>query len=139
MMNFQKVRRMLALPMALVLFFEVGPLPVVHAAMVSTERVISEEATTEDRARVMNFLAREDVRREMEGLGIDPEEAAARAKALSDEEIARVANTLDETAAGEGSVGVIVGALLLIFVILLITDLLCWTKVFPFTTCAGKN
>lgn len=138
MMNFQKLSRTLALPMALLLLVEVGPLPLAHAAMVSTEQVISEDAAT-DRERVMNFLAREDVRREIEALGIDPEEAAARAKALSDEEIARVANKLDETAAGQSAVGIIVGALLLVFVILLITDLLCWTKVFPFTRCAGKT
>jgi len=139
MMNFQKISRTLALPMALVLLVEVGPLPLAHAAMVSTEQVISEDAATTGRERVMNFLAREDVRREIEALGINPEEAAARAKALSDEEITRVANKLDETAAGQSSVGIIVGALLLVFVILLITDLLCWTKVFPFTRCAAKN
>lgn len=138
MMNFQKLSRTLALPMALLLLVEVGPLPLAHAAMVSTEQVISEDAAT-DRERVMNFLAREDVRREIEALGIDPEEAAARAKALSDEEIARVANKLDETAVGQSAVGIIVGALLLVFVILLITDLLCWTKVFPFTRCVDKT
>jgi len=108
--------------MALVMFVEVGPLPVAHATMVSTEQVIREDAATEDRARVMNFLAREDVRREIEALGIDPEEAAARTKALSDEEITRIAHKLDETAVGQDAVAVIVGALLLVFVILLITD-----------------
>lgn len=138
-MTFQRICRALALPMALLLFLEVGPLPLAHAAIVSTEQVIREDAATEDRARVMNFLAREDVRREMEALGVDPEEAAARTKALSDEEIARIANTLDEAAAGQNSVAVIVGAILLVFIILLITDLLCWTKVFPFTRCAGKK
>jgi len=138
-MTFQRICRALALPMALVMFVEVGPLPVAHATMVSTEQVIREDAATEDRARVMNFLAREDVRREIEALGIDPEEAAARTKALSDEEITRIAHKLDETAVGQDAVAVIVGALLLVFVILLITDLLCWTKVYPFTLCAAKK
>ena len=138
-MTFQRICRALALPMAMVLFVEVGPLPVVHAAMVSTEQVIHEDAATEDRARVMSLLAREDVRREMEALGIDPEEAAARTKALSDEEIARIATKLDETAAGQDAVGVIVGAILFVFVVLLITDLLCLTKVYPFTLCAAKK
>ena len=139
MMTFQKMSRVLALPMALVLFLEVGPLPVAHAALVSTEQVIQEGAAAENRARVMSFLAREDVRREMEALGIDPEEAAARTKALSDEEIARIATKLDETAAGQDAVAVIVGAILFVFVVLLITDLLCLTKVYPFTLCAAKK
>lgn len=138
-MTFQGICRVLALPMALVLFLEIGPLPVAHAAMVSTEQVIREEAATEDRKRVMNFLAREDVRREMEVLGIDPEEAAARTKALSDEEITRIATTLDEMAAGGNAVGAIVGAIVLVFIILLVTDLLCLTRVFPFTRCPAKN
>lgn len=138
-MTFQRIRRALALPMALLLFLEVGPLPLAHAAIVSTEQVIREDAAMEDRARVMNFLAREDVRREMEALGVDPEEAAARTKALSDEEIARIANTLEETAAGQNSVAVIVGAILLVFIVLLVTDLLCLTKVFPFTRCPAKK
>jgi hypothetical protein len=124
--------------MAVVMFLNVGPLPVARAAMVSTEQVISEDAATEDRERVMNFLGREDVRREMEALGIDPEEAAARAKALSDEEIAQITNKLDETAVGQDAVAAIVGAVVLIFIILMITDLLCWTRVFPFTRCVGK-
>ncbi|MEE8510056.1 MAG: PA2779 family protein [candidate division NC10 bacterium] len=138
-MTFQRICRVLALPMAVVMFLEIGLLPVARAAIVSTEQVISEDATTEDRQRVMNVLAREDVRREVEALGIDPEEATARVKALSDEEIGRIANKLDETAVGQNAVGVIVGALVLVFIILLITDLLCWTKVFPFTRCAAKN
>jgi len=137
-MTFQRICRALALPMAVVMFLNVGPLPVARAAMVSTEQVISEDAATEDRERVMNFLGREDVRHEMEALGIDPEEAAARAKALSDEEIAQITNKLDETAVGQDAVAAIVGAVVLIFIILMITDLLCWTRVFPFTRCVGK-
>ena len=137
-MTFQRICRALALPMAVVMFLNVGPLPVARAAMVSTEQVISEDAATEDRERVMNFLGREDVRREMEALSIDPEEAAARAKALSDEEIAQITNKLDETAVGQDAVAAIVGAVVLIFIILMITDLLCWTRVFPFTRCVGK-
>jgi hypothetical protein len=138
MMTFQKMSRVLALPMALVLFLEVGPLPVAHAALVSTEQVIQEGAAAENRARVMSFLAREDVRREMAALGINPAEAAARTQALSDEEIARIANKLDATAVGGDAIAVIVGAILLLFIILLVTDLLCLTKVFPFTRCPSK-
>ncbi|NIR30801.1 MAG: PA2779 family protein, partial [Gammaproteobacteria bacterium] len=90
-----------------------------------------------DRERVQSFLAREDVRRQMEALGVDPKEAAARVAGLSGKELQRIVNRLDELPAGQGSVvGPIVGAVVLIFVILLITDLLCLTSVFPFTRCA---
>ncbi|MEE9367056.1 MAG: PA2779 family protein [Dehalococcoidales bacterium] len=137
-MIFQKICRALALPMAVVMFLHVGPLPVVHAAMVSTEQVIREDAATENRERVMTFLAREDMRREMEALGIDPEEATARTKALSDEEITRIANKLDEMAVGQSAVAAVIGAAVFIFIVLLITDILCLTDVFPFAPCAGE-
>jgi hypothetical protein len=39
---------------------------------------------------------------------------------------------LDELPAGEGFVGVVVGAALIIFLVLLITDLLGLTDVYPF-------
>jgi hypothetical protein len=138
-MTFQRICRALALPMAVVMFLHVGPLPVAHAAMVSTEEVIREDAATENRERVMTFLAREDVRREMEALGIDPQEATARTKALSDEEITRVANKLDEMAVGQSAVAAIIGAAVFIFIVLLITDILCFTNVFPFVRCAGQK
>ena len=138
-MIFQKICRALALPMAVVMFLHVGPLPVAHTAMVSTEQVIREDAATENRERVMTFLTREDVRREMEALGIDPEEATARTNALSDEEITRIANKLDEMAVGQSAVAAIIGAAVFIFIVLLITDILCLTDVFPFARCAGEK
>jgi VIT1/CCC1 family predicted Fe2+/Mn2+ transporter len=125
--------------MAVVMFLHVGPLPVAHAAIVATEQVIREDVATENRERVMTLLAREDVRREMEALGIDPEEATARTKALSDEEITRIANKLDEMAVGQSAVAAIIGAAVFIFIVLLITDILCLTNVFPFARCAGEK
>jgi len=51
---------------------------------------------------------------------------------LSDEEIQQIAGRLDELPAGEGGVGVVVGAILIIFLVLLITDLMGLTDVYPF-------
>ena len=55
-------------------------------------------------------------------LGVDPEEAARRIASLSDEEVQQIAGRLDELPAGEGFVGVVIGAALIIFLVLLITD-----------------
>lgn len=110
-----------------------------QASMISTNDVIRGETTTpHDRARVNDFMARDDVRRELERLGVNPDEAAARVHALSDAEIARVAQHIDELPAGQSVVGPIVGAAVLIFIILLVTDLLCLTTVFKFTRCAAR-
>ena len=52
--------------------------------------------------------------------------------APSDEEVQQIAGRLDELPAGEGFVGVVIGAALIIFLVLLITDLLGLTDVYPF-------
>ncbi|MGF1610230.1 MAG: PA2779 family protein [Kiloniellales bacterium] len=124
--------------MAVVMFFASGPLPAAQAAMVSTEQVIDQDLAAQDRGRVLDFLAREEVRQQIEALGVDPDEAAARVRALSDAEIAQIAAGFDEDPAGQSVIGPLVGAAVLIFLVLLITDLLCLTTVFSFTKCA-KN
>ena len=54
------------------------------------------------------------------------------ATGYSDEEIRQIAGHMDELPAGEGGLGVVVGAILIIFLVLLITDILGVTDVFPF-------
>ncbi|MDX1485528.1 MAG: PA2779 family protein [Alphaproteobacteria bacterium] len=114
------------------------PLAPVNAAMVGTDRVI-EESQGVARDRVAAFLQREDVRSHLEMLGIAPKEAEARVAALSDEEIDRIAGHIDEMPAGQGAVGAIVGAALIIFIVLLITDLVGLTHVFGFTKKGSLN
>ncbi|HET9404620.1 MAG TPA: PA2779 family protein [Burkholderiales bacterium] len=96
------------------------------AGIVATDRV---HAGVE-RDQVVNFLERADVRARMQGLGVDPDAARARVDAMSDDEVAALASRIDEMPAGGHDV---LSALVLIFIILLITDILGLTKIFPFT------
>jgi hypothetical protein len=82
------------------------------------------------RGQVRSFLERAEVRAKMHALGVDPEAARARVDALSDDEVARLAGEIDQLAAGGTD---ILGALLVVFIVLLITDILGFTKIFPFT------
>ncbi len=98
----------------------VGP---AQAGMVSTESVIeAAEAQAGARARVEGFPGRAEVRRHLETLGVEPDEAAARVESLSDEEIAMIAGQLDELPAGAEAVPVeiIVGVLLVLLLIVLL-------------------
>ena len=124
--------RPVALLMAAVMFMTSLPLFHAQAAMIATDSVIEQAVKADDRARVMEFMARQDVRRQMESLGIDPDEAAQRAESLSDEEIQQIAGQLDQLPAGEGLAVVVVTAILIILLVLLITDLVGVTDVFPF-------
>jgi len=139
MTTFRKLSRYLAMPVALAMFLNLGVLPAAPAAMVPTDQVIEQGSGTSDQERVKLFLARVDVRHQMEALGIDPDDAAARVAGLSDSEVNKIVNRLDELPAGQDAIGTIVGAAVLVFIVLLITDILCFTSVYPFTKCVTNK
>ena len=101
------------------------PLPA-HAGIVSTDAAFA----SAERGRIASMLERADVRAQLEAYGVRAADVKARVAALTDEEAAQLAGKLDSLPAGGDG---IIGALLLIFVVLLITDILGLTKVFPFT------
>lgn len=101
------------------------------SGLVTTEevaRIASGDSVGSGHARLAAALARADVRSQMESMGIDAAGAEERVAALSDEEAARLAGHLESAPAGG-----IIGAILLVFFVLLVTDLLGLTKVYPFT------
>jgi Family of unknown function (DUF6627) len=62
-----------------------------QAALVSTEQLLAGSDAAAERARVMAFLERADVREQIVALGVDPSEAAARVQALSDAQVREIA------------------------------------------------
>ncbi len=125
-------KRVVVVAMAMLMAMTSMPIGVAKAEMVTTDQVIEQVNPPEDRTRVMDFMLREDVQQQLTLLGVDPEEAARRVASLSDEEIQEIAGRLEELPAGEGGVGAVVGAIVIIFLVLLVTDLLGLTDVFPF-------
>ena len=104
------------------------PLPA-SAAILSTQAALGA-----DRAYLNGALERADVRAQLEAHGVNPAEVKARVAALSDAEAADLASRIGSLPAGaDGGVGALIGALLIVFLVLLITDILGFTKVFPFT------
>jgi len=132
MMAVPSLRRYVALTVAGVMFALTGPIDAARAALVTTEQALEPAAAVDARARVAAFLARDDVRRQMAALGVDPLEAASRVASLSDPEVQKIAGQLDRLPAGQSAIAAVIGAAVLIFIILLITDLLGLTNVFPF-------
>lgn len=128
----RKYSRFLAMPMAALMLAVSMPMGIAQAALVGTEQLVEPSQAEADRALVATFVARDDVRAQMRNMGVNPDEAAARVAVMSDVEIQRIATKIDGMPAGQSAVGAIVGAVVLIFVVLLITDLLGLTDVFPF-------
>ncbi|MGA7750321.1 MAG: PA2779 family protein [Gallionella sp.] len=105
------------------------PLQFAFAGMVETDQAVSHELAGQDRARINAFIDRKDVLAQLQMQGVTASEAKARVYALTDEEAHNIAGKLDQLPAG----GDVLGALLFVFIVLLITDILGFTKVFPFT------
>jgi hypothetical protein len=133
MQFFRRTARFVAAPLAAVMVFWSVPMGAARAGMVSTEELLDRGAAGGERTKVLGFLAREDVRAHLRFLGVDPAEAVARAGSLSDREVRDLAGRIDDLPAGQDAFAAVLGAALLIFLILLITDLLGLTHVFPFT------
>jgi hypothetical protein len=101
------------------------PLPA-QAGMVSTEAALAGA----DRSKVASFLERNEVRAQLQARGVDEADVKARVAALTDQEAAQLAAQIDSLPAGGADV---LGVILVVFLVLLLTDILGFTKIFPFT------
>lgn len=129
--NTTRARRAVALALATSISFA-GMLQGAQAALIGTEQVAAaqQQATlSEGHARLAATLERADVVAALQERGVSVDAARDRVAALTDAEAAQVALQMDQAPAGGNVLGVIVT----IFVVLLITDILGFTKIFPFT------
>jgi hypothetical protein len=133
MKRIHRILRPVSIVLAVYVFLLSGPQQAAMAALVGTDAVLDASRVQNAREVVHSLMARADVQAALVRQGIDPAEAAALAEALSDAEVVRLADAAETLPAGGSTVGIIVGALLLVFIVLLITDILGYTNVFPFT------
>ncbi len=101
--------------------------------LIATEQVAVAQGVVSadaERARVLAVLDRSDVAAALAERGVSVDAARDRVAAHTDAEVAQVAHAIDTAPAGAADV---IGVLVFIFVLLLVTDILGLTKVFPFT------
>jgi hypothetical protein len=125
-----KLRSLARLPSAiLALLITILSLPVTaHGAMIGTTEIIAAEQITLDRAQLATALERDDVKRQLVALGVDVEQAKERVASLSAEEIAALNGKIADLPAG----GDVLGLVVVVFLVLLFTDIAGLTDVFPF-------
>jgi hypothetical protein len=127
-----RTRRVLATLVALSLSYA-GMVQAAALGVSPASQLIGAEQVTQQapgRALLEQTLQRADVVSALQARGVSVEAARARVAALTDEEAAHVATQIDSAPAGADGV---IGTLVFIFVLLLITDILGFTKIFPFT------
>ena len=122
----RRYRFLTALLAVSVLFVSVQP--AVNAAMISTSDMVATEQSRIDRAYLLNSLETEEVQTALTSQGVDLEMAKQRVASLTDEEVRALNQKMDEMPAG----GDVIITVLVVFLVLLVTDLVGWTDVFPF-------
>jgi len=122
----RRCRFLTALLAVSILFVSVQP--AVNAALVSTSDMVATEQSKLSREYLLSSLEREEVRTALTSQGVDLEMAKQRVASMTDEEVRVLNQKMEEMPAGGGVVGVVV----IVFLVLIITDLVGWTDVFPF-------
>jgi hypothetical protein len=133
MKNIRVFLKPVGLFLAVFIFLISGPCQSAMAAMIGTESVVNTERAQNSREYLKSLLAREDVRNALVSQGIDPVEAKNRLDSLTDEEATRVADQLQALpAGGDGFFTVLLILVLIVFLVLLATDIAGYTDIFPF-------
>jgi hypothetical protein len=105
------------------------PLPAAHAGMIGTEAVVNAVQVQQDRERLRDVFNRDDVKAQLLARGVDPAQVQARVDSLTNQEVQSLSGKIDQLPAGGDS---LLGVLVFIFIVLLITDILGFTNIFPF-------
>ncbi|MCP4746657.1 MAG: PA2779 family protein [Desulfobacteraceae bacterium] len=103
-----------------------------NATMVRTADILQKHDNNINREKVISFMQRQDVAAQFKSWGVEPEEAQMRVMVMSDEEISMLAKKIDELPAGGDAIGFILTVGIVVFVVLLITDIVGVTDVFTF-------
>lgn len=122
-----KTRRLVALCVALAL----SAVQTAQAVeLIGAEQVVQRELQSDTQVRLHAVLERSDVAAALADRGVTVEQARARVAALTDAEAAQLLTEIDKAPAGAS--GELIGTLILVFVILVFSDILGFTRIFPF-------
>lgn len=102
--------------------------PAVNAAIVTTSDLVADQQSQFDREYLLSSFDREEVQVALVRQGVDVDMAKLRVASMTDTEVRTLNSKMDSLPAASGAVGAIVFILL----VLLVTDLIGVTDVYPF-------
>ena len=88
-----------------------------QAGMVGTDQVIASAQDQANRDKVLSFMARSDVAKQLESLGLSSSTAKERVAAMTPDEVNRLAGQIDSLPAGADGSGWWIAAVVIIGVI----------------------
>ena len=74
-----------------------------QAGMIGTDQIVAGATAQANRDKVLNFVARADVAKQMQALGISAANAQERVNAMTQEEVNKIAGQIDALPAGASS------------------------------------
>lgn len=131
MKSIHRFAKPVSLGLAVLMFLICVPVHGALAALIPTDAIAQTQTGQTARNTINTLIDREDVQAALIRQGLDPQEARERVAALTDAEAIRLAEMMDELPAGGSAIGFLVAVILVVFLVLLITDLTGMTDVFP--------
>lgn len=100
----------------------------VQAAIISNDQIIYKTDQVSDKAALLQTIKRADVQTQLSSMGVSAVDIETRINQMTHEEIAQLNQHMAELPVGSGVLGTVV----LIFIVLVITDVIGATDIFPF-------
>jgi len=104
------------------------PMMSAQAAMIGTDQIINQTDSSLTQEKLQQFLDREAAQKQLHAWGVSPDWIEDRVNKLTDMELARINQGIDNLNAG----GDVLGVLLIIFIVFVITDVIGATNIFTF-------
>ncbi len=131
-MNFFRRFTKLVPILSILALFSMNTVPL-QAAMVDNDQLISQSQMQMSKQEILTQLDRQHVQDKLLAMGVNIDDAKQRIDQMTQQELTQVAQDIENMPAGSGGVvGPIVGALLVVFIVLVVTDMLGATDVFGF-------
>lgn len=104
-----------------------------QAGMIATSSIITADGSAYSQADLQTALQSDQLKAKLQVMGVDVEQLQDRITSLTADEIQQLNAELEQRPAGG-----ILGTLVTIFIVFVITDMLCATDLFTFVSCINK-
>ena len=104
------------------------PLLPAQAAMIGNDRIVNQSQSHQTRDGLQRLFEQETAQQQLQEWGVNPDQIKSRIDSLTDAELARINQQVNDLHAG----GDVLGILLVIFLVFVITDIIGATDIFPF-------
>ena len=120
------LRRSTAIFLSILLAFT--PLLPAQAGIIGNDQVVSQDLSNQTRDVLQQVFEQEAAEQQLQEWGVNPDQIKSRIARLTDAELARINQQVNDLQAG----GDVLGILLVIFLVFVITDIFGATDIFPF-------